>query len=188
MLGIRSCRCLVVLRSTRRAGCWSVRWKRLKHCGLEHRRLEEQVLPANTDVVLDGIAGRAMELMIRIDPQDAREVCVEVCRSPKAEETTSIKFLQDGYLEQRHLGKRHCEHALVLDSTRSSLLPDVLARPPEIAPSLWQRVKRWSFAFSSTGVLSQSSRTGHTTSPSVCIRNGRTASVFRCAHRDKTLC
>ena len=101
---------------------------------MKHRRLEEQVLAANTDVVLDGIAGREMELMIRIDPQDAREICVEVCRSPEAEETTAIRFLQDGYLEQRHLGERYCEHALVLDSTRSSLLADVLARPPEIAP------------------------------------------------------
>lgn len=100
----------------------------------EHQQVKEQVIPANEDVILDKIVGREMELIIRIDPQGAREICVEVCRSPGAEETTSIKFLQDGYMERGGFGEPHHEHALVLDTTRSSILPDVLARPPEIAP------------------------------------------------------
>ena len=101
----------------------------------DHRQLGERSLPANEDVVLDGIAGRELEIIARIDPQQAREVCIDVCRSPDASEYTSIRFLQDGYLQRGSFREPRYEHAFVLDPTRSSLLPDVLPRPPEIAPS-----------------------------------------------------
>ena len=99
-----------------------------------HRQLRATPLPANEEVVLDGIAGREMEIVARVDPQRAREVSIEVCRSPEAAEYTSIRFHQRGYMQRGSFVEPRYEHALVLDPTRSSLLADVLARPPEIAP------------------------------------------------------
>jgi beta-fructofuranosidase len=94
----------------------------------------ETQLPANQDVVFDTVAGRQAEIVVSIDPQGAREVCLDVCRSPDAAEHTSIRFLQEGYLQRGSFETPHYDHALMLDTGRSSLLPDVMARPPEVAP------------------------------------------------------
>ena len=99
-----------------------------------HRRIDEMRLPANETLVLDDVGGREIELVARIDPQDAREVSIEVCRSPNAEETTVIRFLHEGHFQHGTFEEPKYDHALVLDAGRASTLPDVLARPPEVAP------------------------------------------------------
>ena len=100
----------------------------------DHQHLGETRLPANQTVVLDGVGGRELEFIARIDPQDAREVSIEVCRSPNAEETTVLRFLHEGHLQHATFEEPNYDHALVLDAGRASTRPDVLARPPEIAP------------------------------------------------------
>ena len=98
----------------------------------DHLRIGETALPANRDVPLEGVRGNAMELIARIDPKDAREVCIEVLRSPDGEETTSIRYLRNGGAVKTK-GPETWHDALVIDTCRTSLLPEVLARPPETA-------------------------------------------------------
>ena len=122
----------------------------------DHRRVGETVLPANQEVVLEGIEGNAMELNIELDPKNAPMVEVNVLRSPNREEFTRIVFLRDrGFRVQRpatHTGAllasgapvvaRHGQprpvpvrqSLLILDSSYSSTLPDALSRAPETAP------------------------------------------------------
>lgn len=97
----------------------------------DHRHIGETRLPANRDIPLD-IAGNAIEIVARIDPQAAREICIEVLRSPDGAETTSIRYLKNGGAVKTK-GPETFHDNLVLDISRSSLLPDVLARPPETA-------------------------------------------------------
>ena len=104
----------------------------------DHRQVGETALPANSELVIAGIEGNAMELVAEIDPKDAREVCVNVLRSPDSEEYTAIRFYRQGYHFRRRwwLGeeRRVQQDALVIDTSRSSVLPNVHARIPEVAP------------------------------------------------------
>ncbi len=100
----------------------------------EHERLGETSLPANREVVLEGVQGNTMELAVEVDPRSAREICLHVLRSPGGEETTEVKFFRRGYMRTHKEDGKHHQDALVIDTSRSSLLPDVKARPPEIAP------------------------------------------------------
>ena len=100
----------------------------------DHKHVGETLLPANQEVVLDGIEGNAMELAVEIDPQAAREVCIYVLCSPAKEEYTSISFYRQGYLRTSKSGRKYKRDAIAIDPSRSSLRPDVLARPPEVAP------------------------------------------------------
>ena len=99
----------------------------------DRMRVGETRLPANEEVVLEGIQGKAMELEVEIDPRAARQVCIRLLRSPDSREFTAISFYRNGHLR---LSKdpRDRQDALVIDTSRSSALPDVLARPPETAP------------------------------------------------------
>ena len=99
-----------------------------------HRGLAETPIRANEEVVLDGIEGNSMELVLEIDPKDAREVCLAVLRSPGGEERTEVKFFRHAYMSTSKGGKRMPQDALAIDATRSSLDPDVHARSPEVAP------------------------------------------------------
>jgi beta-fructofuranosidase len=95
-----------------------------------HQQLGEQVLPANREVVLEGIEGNTMELDVVIDPKLSRWVQLNVLRSPNAEEQTSITFFNF----DRKLSIWYDTKAVVcLDGSRSSTLPDVWLRPPERA-------------------------------------------------------
>ena len=67
---------------------------------------------------------------MEIDPQLARWVQVNVLRSPHAEEQTSITF----HNYDRNVNTWYYAHGVLsLDGSRSSTLPDVWLRPPEIA-------------------------------------------------------
>ena len=105
----------------------------------DHRHVGETPLQSNRETVIAGIEGNTMELAAEIDTKGVREVSVNVLRSPDSAEYTAIRFYRRGH----HLRKRWwlAEEeqrsqldALVIDTSRSSLLPDVLGRAPEVAP------------------------------------------------------
>ena len=100
----------------------------------DHQHIGEIPLPANEEIVLEGIEGSTMELAVEIDPQEAREVCLNVLRSAGGEEVAAIKFYRNGNMRQLKDGRGYQQNALAINTTRSSLLPDVQARPEEVAP------------------------------------------------------
>ena len=99
-----------------------------------HQHVAARPLGANEQVVFTEIAGETMELAVKIDPQDAREICLHVLRSPENQEHTVIRFIREGYTQVAKAAKVDKQDALVLDNGRASLLADVCGRPPEIAP------------------------------------------------------
>ena len=82
---------------------------------------------AGQQIVLDSIAGNAIEISMTIDPGDAHEVGLNVLRSPDAEETTRISFFPKGH---QRWGSAH----LQIDGSSSSIRTDLIPRPPELAP------------------------------------------------------
>ena len=95
-----------------------------------HQHLGETRLPANQEIVLDGIKGNTLELEAEIDPQMSRWVQLNILRSPHAEEQTSITF----YNFDRKLSIWYDTKGVIcLDGSRSSASPDVWVRPPERA-------------------------------------------------------
>ncbi len=96
-------------------------------------------LPANEEVVLGNINGNAMEIIAEIDPKDAPMVEMNVLRSPNKEEFTRIAFYKNRGMYQGRNYKRprsknwkpRFNSRLTLESSFSSILPDVLSRPPE---------------------------------------------------------
>ena len=90
-------------------------------------------LPANTEVVLQGMGGDALEIQASIAPSDAAMVELDVLRSPNREEFTRIAFYRDrGYRDRSSRG-RHIESVVTLDTSYSTTAPDVRSRAPETA-------------------------------------------------------
>ena len=92
----------------------------------DHRHVDAMKLPANKEVVLEKVRGSAMEIVAEIDPAGAPMVELNVLRSPKKEEFTRIAFF-------KHRGYRGAS-LVTIDSSYSSLSPDVASRAPETAP------------------------------------------------------
>ncbi len=116
----------------------------------DHQHVDKMVLPANQEVVLDGIQGNAMELLVELDPKNAPLVEINVLRSPNKEEFTRIGFFKNRgfrYRERlpnstalnanspqlRSVPFRH-ESLITIDSSYSSTLAGVLSRAPETGP------------------------------------------------------
>jgi beta-fructofuranosidase len=60
---------------------------------------------------------------------------LDVLRSAGAEEVTRIMFFRDRGFGRRDVGQPRARYSLIsIDSSRSSLLPDVLSRAPETGP------------------------------------------------------
>ena len=92
----------------------------------DHQHIDAMTLPANQEMVLKNISGDAMEIVAEIDPKNAPMVEMNVLRSPNREEVTRIMFFKNrGYRGMS---------AISIDSSYSSLLPDVRSRAPETAP------------------------------------------------------
>ncbi len=124
----------------------------------DHVRVEATELPANEEVVLEGIEGSALELIVELDPGEASMVELNVLRSPEREEYTRIAFFKDrGFRVQRtsaqpgallHSGQPAVrprsqprpvevrESLITLDTSYASTLPGALSRAPETAPFL----------------------------------------------------
>jgi beta-fructofuranosidase len=106
----------------------------------DHQRVQDLRLPANREVVLDGVQGNAMEMVAEIDQGRAQTLELNVLRSPGKEECTRIAFYRnrggvdwdrsDGWT--RYQESR--ESLVTIDTSRASELPDVESRPPETAP------------------------------------------------------
>jgi beta-fructofuranosidase len=105
-----------------------------------HQRVSARPLPANREIVLDGVQGNALEIVAEIDPGSAPLVEMNVLRSSGKEEFTRIAFYkQRGYPDWDRLTswekRQEASMSLVtVDSSYSSELPDVLSRAPETAP------------------------------------------------------
>jgi beta-fructofuranosidase len=89
----------------------------------KHARVEKMTLPANQEVVLPNVSGNAVEIAAEIQPGDASVVELNVLRSPDREEVTRIQFFRNRE-----------GSSISIDSSYSSILPDVRARLPETAP------------------------------------------------------
>ncbi|MFW6162379.1 MAG: glycoside hydrolase family 32 protein [Planctomycetota bacterium] len=101
----------------------------------QHKHIGSTPLPANQEVVLDGIRGNAMEILAEIDTKHGPIVEMKVLRSPGQEEFTRITYVRNGGLTRRHVDGKHFRDSVVtIDSTCSSTLADVWPRPPETAP------------------------------------------------------
>jgi beta-fructofuranosidase len=101
----------------------------------EQKHVDATKLPANQEVVLDGVSGNAMEVAAEIDPQGAPIVEMNVLRSPGQEEFTRIVFTRHGGYTRRSAGRqRYRDSTITIDSSRSSVLPNAGPRPPETAP------------------------------------------------------
>jgi beta-fructofuranosidase len=108
----------------------------------DHQEHPSMNLPANQEVVLNNIRGNAMEIIARIDPKDAPMLEMNVLRSPNKEEFTRIAFFKErGMYQGRNYEiprpqdwRPHYKSLITIESSYSSLLPDVLSRAPETAP------------------------------------------------------
>ena len=100
----------------------------------DHHRVEAMTLPANQEVVLENIRGNSMEIIAELDTKGAPMVELNVLRSPDKQEFTRIAFFRErGYTNRKHrTGPRHS--LISIDSSYSSLCPDVLSRAPETGP------------------------------------------------------
>ena len=96
-----------------------------------HQHVTAMTLPANEEVVLDGINGNAMELELEIDVKSAPMVELNVLRSPQKEEFTRIAFFRERGMRNPDVPDRVRDSLLTIDSSYSSLASDVLSRAPE---------------------------------------------------------
>ncbi|MDE0223772.1 MAG: glycoside hydrolase family 32 protein [Gammaproteobacteria bacterium] len=90
-------------------------------------------LPANQEVVLEGVRGDALEIRATIAPGPASMLELDVLRSPGREEFTRIAFYRDRGYRDHVLGKRHVGSLVTLDTSHSSIAGDVRSRAPETA-------------------------------------------------------
>jgi len=92
-----------------------------------HQHIGPLEIPANREVKLPNIHGKAMELKAIFNVRSAREVGLYVFQSPDGSEQTRISFYHN-------TGLYSPLSALQIDVSESSLRSDVFARTPEIAP------------------------------------------------------
>ncbi|MDP6039034.1 MAG: GH32 C-terminal domain-containing protein, partial [Candidatus Latescibacteria bacterium] len=100
----------------------------------DHVHFDGMTLPANQDVVLDNVKGNAMEIVAEIDPKNAPMLEMDVLRSPNKEEVTRIMFFKDRGMRNRQLNISRS--LITIDSSCSSISPDVMTRAPETASVL----------------------------------------------------
>jgi beta-fructofuranosidase len=100
----------------------------------EHRHVDAMTLPANQEVMLEGVRGNALEIAAQIDPRGSPMIEMNVLRSPGEEEVTRIMFFKERGYRDRSNPKAPLPGVVTLDISRSSILPDVRSRPPETAP------------------------------------------------------
>jgi beta-fructofuranosidase len=99
------------------------------------RQLAAVPLPANQEVVLEGIQGTSLEINAEIDLQGTPLLELNVLRSANREEVTRIAFFRElGYTRgSRGLGGGR-DSLVTLDMSYSSTAADVQSRAPETAP------------------------------------------------------
>ncbi len=101
----------------------------------ERVQLGETPLPANREVVLEPVHGNSLELTAEIDPRGAPTVELNVLRSPNKEEYTRIAvYPQRGFHHWNRGGRKGHDTLVSIDTSYSSLAPNVASRAPETAP------------------------------------------------------
>ena len=93
----------------------------------DHRAVEPMRIPANSEIPLDGIGGRSVEIRAAIAPGSAREVGLYVLSSPDRAERTRISLYPNDH-------RRFNTSSLQIDVSESSLSGDVWARSSETGP------------------------------------------------------
>lgn len=97
----------------------------------KHEHMGTTTLKANQEVVLPNIAGNAMEMSVEIQPSAASVVELNVLRSAGREEVTRIQFYRGRGFRNPDAGT--IGSAISIDTSYSSILPDVRTRVPETA-------------------------------------------------------
>lgn len=92
-----------------------------------HWHVDQMDIPANKEIMLDDIQGKAIEIETVIDPGAAREVGLYVLLSPDGAERTRISLFPK---DNRRFGIG----SLQIDVSEASLRTDVFARTSEIGP------------------------------------------------------
>lgn len=128
----------------------------------EYQKVEAMKLPANKEIVYKNIRGNAMEIDLEIDPKDAPVIELNVLRSPGMEERTQITFFRErgmsggrdyrfgeiariqGVMSSQAVPAAPSvqpvrESLLSIESSFSSLLPDVRPRGPETGSFVLKR-------------------------------------------------
>ena len=126
------------------------------------QHVSNMTLPGNKEVLLEKIKGNTIEILAEIDPMDSELIELDVLISPDREEYTRIIFykekgfsdglnyaseagtarMPEGLLtlvtgkEHESVGRGTRESIISIESSNSSILPDVSVRPPEMAPFL----------------------------------------------------
>lgn len=99
----------------------------------DHRHVDARTLPANEEVVLEGVRGDAMEIVAELDVKEASFVELNVLRSPDKEEFTRIAFFKDrGYRTRGRKPERQLS-VISIDSSYSSTSSGARSRIPESA-------------------------------------------------------
>ncbi len=98
----------------------------------DHQHVNAFTLQANQETILEQVNGNALEISATIDPGDASMVELDVLRAPQREEVTRIMVYPGRGFVNRTTG-RHAS-LVSIDSSLSSVLPDVRCRAPETAP------------------------------------------------------
>ncbi|GAA5224765.1 glycoside hydrolase family 32 protein [Membranihabitans marinus] len=110
------------------------------------KNISSRMIPANREILLEGISGNAIEIETEIDVKDAESFELKVLRSADQSEYTKISFYKEkglykGFEYKRGSPKfeqyRKMRYSLIsLDTDHSSVLSDINHRPPEVAPVL----------------------------------------------------
>ena len=93
----------------------------------DRRFVAQMDIPANSEIPLDGIGGKAVEIRATLAPGSAREVGLYVLRSPDGAERTRVSLYPNDH-------RRFGTSSLQIDVSESSLAPGVWPRSPEIGP------------------------------------------------------
>ena len=64
----------------------------IKSLRYNQKHIDSMKLPANKEIILNGISGNAIEIDAEIDPKNSQLVELNVLRSPNKEEFTRIIF------------------------------------------------------------------------------------------------
>jgi len=107
-----------------------------------HQQIKDIPLIANEESVISDLNGNAMEIIVEIEIQNSPMIEMNVFRSPNKEEFTRISFYPNrGYRDWERYDQWEpadriaaSEGLITIDSSYSSILPDVLSRSPETGP------------------------------------------------------
>lgn len=105
-----------------------------------HQHVENMLLPANREIVLEKVSGDALEIVADIDVRACPMLELNVLRSPGREEFTRIAFFKQRGLQNWEKFKgwdafsESADSLLTIDNGSSSTLPKAMSRAPETAP------------------------------------------------------